>query len=108
MLLAGLYEDWVDALLVAAGTGVLGAFRLGLLGGLPSKWIRLLQRVPTLIRYGVALAVGVLVAHPVIHSLWGMGNFRPVLLAGFIILVMFYLLFPSPLLPGAGERRQAR
>ena len=90
-------EGWIDALLVAAGTSLLGVFRLGLVGRLPSMWVELMERVPRFIRYALALIFGILAAYPLVHLLCSPRNFRPVLAATFTVLVMFYLLFPAPL-----------
>src|SRR5436309_4762662 len=62
-------EGWIDALLVAAGTSLLGVFRLGLVGRLPSMWVELMERVPRFIRYALALIFGILPAYRLLHWL---------------------------------------
>lgn len=96
-LLAGAYTAWIDAVLMALAVAALGAWRTGLIGGgLPAAWARAVLKVPTLLRYAVAVLVGYWLASVAASALWGTGTFRPVLLGIFLSLVMFYLLLPRP------------
>lgn len=104
LLLSGIYESWLDPLIVMLVTGGLGVWRAGLIGLVPLVWVKATNKVPALVRFVAALLVGLLVAHPVLHRMWGTG-FRSVLLAGLVCLAAFYLLFPRQLLAQPSKRR---
>jgi len=105
LLLAGLYESWLDAFFVGLGAAGLAAWRFGLAGRLPSWWTNFVNRSPAVLRYVAALLIGYLMAYRIISALWSMGNrnFRSVVVAAFITLAMFYVFFPRPYLGRSGE-----
>jgi len=107
-LLSGIYEGWVDALIVAITTAILGAWRAGLFGTVLSGWANMVNKVPALLRFGVGLLLGYVIAHPILHLFWGIGGFRPVLLGALLTLVVFHLLFPPQPLARRLESRQMK
>jgi hypothetical protein len=94
LLFSGIYEGWIDALLVAAATAGLELWRAGVLGHLPDWWEQAVFRVPALFRFVAALFVGSLLSLLVVLPAAGI-SWRPLLIGVLLTLVMFYLLFPQ-------------
>jgi hypothetical protein len=94
LLFCGLYQSWLDALLVAAVTAVLELWRAGGVGRLPGWWEQTMMRVPALVRFAVALALGAVISYWLLTRPWRGDTFRPVLWATLLTLAVFYFLFP--------------
>lgn len=101
LVLAGTYEGWFDALLVAVITGVIGIWRAGLIKQIPIPvaWATWVRRWPALVRLVAASLIGYVLANQVLTSFWystnsGSTGLRPVLLGALLTLVAFHLLFP--------------
>ncbi len=110
MLLAGTYESWIDAIIVAAVVAVLGLWRSRLIRiiPLPSQWSLMIRRIPSLIRLAIAPFLGYLLATAVITPMWsGALGLRPVMLGSLLTLLVFYVLFPPlPVVPGTSPQPQ--
>lgn len=109
LLLAGSYENALDAALVALVTAGLGAWRAGLIGRMPSVWTTAMLKIPALLRFAAALFIGNVLANAMLGALWtsplfASGSLRPVMVAALITLVVFYLLFPRRPAAPAGAR----
>lgn len=112
LLLAGSYENALDAALVALVTAGLGAWRAGLIGRMPSVWTAAILKIPALLRFGAALLIGNILANAMLGVLWTSplfqsGSLRPVMVAALTTLVVFYLLFPRQPAIRAGAQPQA-
>lgn len=94
LLLSGLYESWVDALLVAAVTAAFELWRAGIVVRFPEWWERAVVKVPALLRFVIALVLGYFLSQWVITRQWRGDTFRPVLWATVSTLLIFYFLFP--------------
>jgi hypothetical protein len=94
LLFSGLYQSWLDALLVAAVTALLELWRAGGMGRLPGWWGQTMMRVPALVRFAVALVLGGVVSYWLLTRAWRGDTFQPVLWATLLTLVVFYFLFP--------------
>jgi hypothetical protein len=94
LLFSGLYETWVDALLVAAVILMFEAWRAGLAGHFPRWWEQSAMKVPPLARFVIALVVGYVVSYWIVTRQWRGDTFQPVLWAAVLTVVIFYLLFP--------------
>lgn len=101
LLLAGMLQFWVDAVLLGVLMAVLFAARLRLLPVPLGPWPRLAERVPLLIRYAVGFGLIYVLSDAILSGPMGNGTtFRPiVLLVGVALVVMFLLA------PGVGEER---
>jgi len=97
LILAGTYTDWLDALLVAAVTTALGAWRAGVIKAVV-PWAGPIDRIPALLRFVAAPLIGYLLANQTLNLTWftRAETLRPVLLSALFTLVVYYLLFPSP------------
>jgi hypothetical protein len=94
LVLAGIYQQWIDALLVAIVIIFFEVWRAGLIGTLPEWWERSVIRVPALLRFGTALFFGFLLSQWIITRQWRGDTFQPVLWASISTLLLFYFLFP--------------
>jgi hypothetical protein len=115
-ILAGAFDGWIDAVLVAAVTALLEMWRGGHLGSRGTRltrWTRPTQRIPALLRF-VAVAgvgywlaslvvarfvgvpvIGGLLADRVVPLLWNGDGLRPITVGAVLTLVAYYLLLPS-------------
>jgi uncharacterized membrane protein YfcA len=94
LLFAGLYETWVDALLVAVVTTIFEVWRVGSIGSFPQWWERAVLKMPALVRFVIALVLGYLLSHWIVTRQWRGDTFRPLLWAAVSTLLTFYFLFP--------------
>src|SRR5262249_43278231 len=95
--LAGIYNHWSDALLVAAIVSVEGAVRAGVLGHLPTGWIKLTGRFSAVVRFLIGILIGYLgylVTSLVLPNSPALHTSRPVLSGALLALTAFHLLFP--------------
>lgn len=111
MLLAGTYDGWLDAIIVAAVAAVLGLWRSRLIRiiPLPSQWSLTIRRIPALIRLAAAPFIGYWLATIVITPMWTntAQGLRPVMLGSLVTLIVFYVLFPPlPVVPGPTPQPQ--
>ncbi|HEX8600565.1 MAG TPA: hypothetical protein VF952_18880 [Chloroflexia bacterium] len=110
MLLAGTYEAWVDAIIVAVVVAVLGLWRSRIIRiiPLPSQWSLTIRRIPSLIRLAIAPFLGYLLATVVITPMWnGAFGLRPVMIGSLLTLLVFYVLFPPlPVVPRPAPQPQ--
>jgi hypothetical protein len=111
MLLAGTYDGWLDAIIVAAVAAVLGLWRSRLIRiiPLPSRWSLTIRRIPALIRLAAAPFIGYWLATIVITPMWTntAQGLRPVMLGSLVTLIVFYVLFPPlPVVPGPTPQPQ--
>ena len=95
LVLAGIYQQWIDALLVAILIIFFEAWRAGLIARFPEWWERAVMKVPALLRFGTALLFGFLLSQWIITRQWRGDTFRPVLWATVSTLLIFYFLFPQ-------------
>lgn len=95
LLLAGTYESWIDAGLVAIMVGFLGSWRARILWQPPDSWTSLTGRVPALVRFAMATLIGFFLARLAIGTMWDTQGLRPVMVGALLTLVVFYLLFPQ-------------
>lgn len=112
LLLAGSYENALDAALVALVTAGLGVWRAGLIGRMPTIWAAAMLKIPALLRFGAALFIGNILSNAMLGALWTSqlfqsGSLRPVMVAALMTLVVFYLLFPRQPVAQAGAQPQA-
>lgn len=105
LLLSGMYEGWLDALLVAAGAVALVLWNRGVFAPLPDGWVNALQRIPSLIRFAVPPLLGYVIARWILGIWWSSNSFRPVLVGAVVTLVLFGLAFPRRRLAEPGEGR---
>jgi hypothetical protein len=111
MLLAGTYESWVDAIIVAVVVAVLGLWRSRLIRiiPLPSQWSLTIRRIPSLIRLAIAPFIGYWLSTLVLTPMWTNAAFglRPVMIGSLLTLLVFYVLFPPlPVVPGPPPQPQ--
>ena len=111
LLLAGTYDGWLDAVIVAAVAAVLGLWRSRLIRiiPLPSRWSLTIRRFPSLIRLAAAPFIGYVLATVVITPMWTntAQGLRPVMFGSLVTLIVFYVLFPPlPVLPGPTPQPQ--
>ncbi|HEY7617157.1 MAG TPA: hypothetical protein VH744_10165 [Terriglobales bacterium] len=99
LLFSGLYQSWLDALLVAAVTALLELWRVGGVGRLPGWWAQTIVRVPALVRFAIALVLGGVVSYWLLTRPWRGDTFQPVLWATLLTLGVFYFLFPRDASP---------
>jgi hypothetical protein len=109
-LLAGVLETWVDALLFAI---VLALMLLGraYLTTRVGFWVRLVARIPLLIRLVVGVLVNFFLTTWIVTAMWNnsSGTFRPIIISVALSLLVFFLLMPdlSVQAPRSGTRTQA-
>jgi hypothetical protein len=96
LLFSGLYQSWLDALLVAAVTLIFEFWRVGLVGRFPEWWGRSIMKVRPLPRFVIALVVSYFVSYWIVTRQWRGDTFQPVLWAAVLTLIIFYLLFARP------------
>ncbi len=110
MLLAGTYEAWVDAIIVAVVVAVLGLWRSRIIRiiPLPSQWSLTIRRIPTLMRLAIAPFIGYLLSTIVLTPMWnGAMGLRPVMIGSLLTLLVFYVLFPPlPVVSGPAPQPQ--
>jgi hypothetical protein len=108
LVLSGLYQGWIDALLVAVVTILFEIWRAGLIGRFPQPWERAVLKAPALLRFATALFFGYLLSQWIITRQWRGDTFRPVLWATVSTLLIFYFLFPrrTGLEESATERKE--
>ncbi|HVG00608.1 MAG TPA: hypothetical protein VND68_12280 [Chloroflexia bacterium] len=111
MLLAGTYDGWLDAIIVAAVVAVLGLWRSRIIRiiPLPSRWSLTIRRIPSLIRLAAAPFIGYWLATLVITPMWTntAQGLRPVMIGSLVTLIVFYVLFPPlPVVPGTTPQPQ--
>lgn len=108
-VLAGFYQSWMDALLVASAVAVLRAWNVGSLGPSPYAWINAMRKVPALIRLSAALYLGYLLSEAVVQVAYklGVASFRSVLIGVLGTLTILYICFPNQraVRPAAGDSR---
>lgn len=106
LLLAGTYDSWIDAVIVALVVGVLGMWRARLIRiiPLPSQWSLTIRKIPTLIRLVIAPFIAYWLSSIVLVPMWDINTtqgLRPVMLGSLLTLLVFYILFPPlPVVPG--------
>jgi hypothetical protein len=109
VVLAGIYQQWMDALLVAIVVIFFEIWRAGLVARLPEWWKRAVFKMPPLFRFVIALVLGYLLSHWIITRQWRGDTFRPVLWASISTLLLFYFLFPrEDVKETTIERREAQ
>lgn len=94
-VLSGMYEQWYDPIVVVLAFGVIGVLAERRDRRSSARWTRALRRVPAILRFAVALAVGYVLAFAVLTVLWEGESLRAVLLAAFGTFASLYLLFPA-------------
>lgn len=93
LLLAGTYDGWTEALIVAFVVLMAGAFRAGLIGKTP-RWIRTIaDEVPELLKLVAAVVIGYAITRVAVRSpLFGMNrSFRGIMLGALITAALLYL-----------------
>jgi hypothetical protein len=118
LVLAGTYEDWVDGILVAVITGLIGMWRAGLIRliPVPAGWALRVRRYPPLTRLLAASAIGYALTGLTLIPFWlnletasFTQGLRPVLLGALLTLVAFHILFPPlPVAKGPDPNQQGR
>ncbi|HEY0070099.1 MAG TPA: hypothetical protein VGE04_09055 [Chloroflexia bacterium] len=110
MTLAGTYDGWQDAVIVALMVAVLGLWRSRLIRliPLPSQWSLTIRRIPALIRLAVAPFIGYWLSSIVLTPMWSTTNgLRPVMFGSLLTLLVFYVLFPPlPVVRGTAPQTQ--
>ena len=96
MLAAGAYAGWIDAGATLVATSLLAIWQTGRIGRLPLGWVRLMQRIPALLRFIVVPAVGYVIGRQVLERMWSPDSFRPLLSALLLTLLLYCLFFPKP------------
>jgi hypothetical protein len=110
LLLAGMLQYWVDAVLLAALVALLHAARMRLVPVPLGRWPAVAERIPLLLRFALALVIVYLASRSVLaqEASRETATFRPiVLLVGFAMLVTF-LLAPGPPRPGNRSHGEPR
>jgi hypothetical protein len=114
LLLAGTYDSWIDAVIVALVVAALSVWRARLIRfiPLPSRWALTIRRIPTLIRLAIAPFIAYWLSSAVLVPLWNINTtqgLRPVMLGSLLTLLVFYILFPPlPVLPGTTPTPQTQ
>jgi hypothetical protein len=97
LLMSGLFGSWWEAGLFALTLTAALLVRRWLPGWLP-WWVRLVNRVPVVVRVLAAVAASWLVAHLVIEPAWyGTRSFFPVLLSATVSVLLLAVLLPRPI-----------
>lgn len=111
LVLAGTYDGWIDAIIVALVVAVLSLWRSRLIRiiPLPSQWSLTIRRIPSLIRLAAAPFIGYWLSTILLTPLWvpTQTSLRPVMLGSLLTLLVFYVLFP-PLPVVSGQTQQAQ
>jgi hypothetical protein len=95
LVLAGIYQQWIDALLVAIVIIFFDTWRAGLIAYFPEWWEQTITKLPALLRLVTALSFGFVLSYWIITRQWSGDTFRPVLWATVSTLLIFYFLFPQ-------------
>ncbi len=94
LMLAGLIESWLDAVLAAAVIATVQAARTGMLPIL-GPWPRLASRIPVLVRVVAAMALLALLGPGLLLVLFGpLSGMQPMLYITLLSLAVFLLLLP--------------
>ena len=94
LILAGLYFDWFDALLMAAMLLAFTAARAGLLPVPLGDWPSLAHRVPILLRVALALAIIFVIGNAANELIVSSETFRPLVVLVGVSLAVFLLVLP--------------
>lgn len=96
LMMAGVYENWIDALIIGIPVFVLNLIGTGAIPVSLERWSALVNRVPLAVRLGFGLLVVFIVARLVIEDprLVAQTSFRPILVITAISFVFFFLLNP--------------
>jgi hypothetical protein len=108
LVLAGTYDGWLDALIVAVVTAVIGLWRANLIHRVPVpvSWALMVRRVPPIYRLLAAPVIGYVVSIVVLAPLTIVASgLRLVMFGSLITLVVFNALFPP--LPVSTTKDQA-
>jgi hypothetical protein len=94
LLLAGLYETWVDAAILGLLILLISLARHGLLRLPLGPWPDLAQRLPLLLRLAAGFFIVAYIAQLLDRQLRSAESFRPIMLLTGLALVIFYLVNP--------------
>lgn len=107
LLLSGMYEIWLEGVVVGFVIFCLQAARLGVILVPLGAWARWMAKVPLVIRLGIAAGIVYFLADLILPQMRG-GSFRPILILTVIALVLFYFLSPeSPAKEVANQEQSA-
>ena len=95
LLLAGTFERWFDAVIVAGLVASLLATRVQLMRRIPAHWVAKITTLPILPRFAIGIAAAYLLSFAVIRLLWSTASMRVLTLSALLSLTLFTLLFPE-------------
>jgi hypothetical protein len=96
LLLSGMYEGWLDAVVVALVITVIALLRSRQARGSVKTYVLFMTHVPALIRLVAACTFGFLASFALLELFWKAHSFRPVLVGALITTTALAILFPSP------------
>jgi hypothetical protein len=109
LLLAGLFEGWLDAIVIAALLLVLQAARMRLIPVPLGRWPEIVNRLPLLARMAAGIVISLYLARTFLSGqLRGGESFRPLLLVLSIGLIITFLFNPGPPAAIHAGRKQPR
>jgi len=107
MVLAGTYDGWVDAFVVAIVVAVLALWQANLIQRIPIpvNWALYVRRTPALLRLLAATLIGYLISAAILLPLWSLASGVRLLMVGSLLtLLVFNVLFPP--LPVVNELKE--
>ncbi len=94
-LLAGMYEDVLDAAIIFVAAVATALWRSGAFVRGPRQYVEAMRHIPSVLRLVVAVGIAFLVGEAVFGGLYRDGSFRSVLFGAVLTLVLMAVLFPG-------------